>query len=129
MQSFPSFSDLGSLVSIITKRDIKLKECDRPARSPFCGFVVTDTIRKPSTHSFALTSISLRDLPRLNDVKGGFLNMFASNGKNRSLLSKDNCNGNEKRHSKIGHFGKTIIVFVCPPPPKFCITIVSIDTN
>ena len=66
---------------------------------PFVGLWL-QIIRKPSTHSFALTSMSLRDLPRLNDIKGGFLNMFASNGKNRILISKDNWNGNENVTSK-----------------------------
>ena len=41
------------------------KNKDRPARTPNVVFVVASHNQKPSYYSFALTSMSFRDLPLL----------------------------------------------------------------
>ena len=54
---------------------------------PFVGLWL-QIIRKPSIHSFASMSLSLRDLALLYEIKRGFLSMFASNGWFGIKLSK-----------------------------------------
>ena len=54
---------------------------DRPARrtNTLCGFCGRVALA-PSNYIFALTSVSLRDLPLLKDMFGGFLNIVFSKG-------------------------------------------------